>query len=153
VAGRAQEVRAWQTPIAFLGEISSPLLREWDLKAPVFYAEISLENLVKHVQPCRSFVDWPRYPAIERDLSLIVKDDVLCGSLMQEIRGLGEGLIRDVKLFDLFRGKRIPEGYRNLAFRIIYQSLERTLISDQVQKLHDRIAEILVKKYEATFQK
>jgi phenylalanyl-tRNA synthetase beta chain len=151
--GRAQEIRAWQTPIAFLGEISSSLLREWDLKAPVFYAEISLENLVKHAQPNRPFIDWPRYPAIERDLSLIVKDDVLCGSLMQEIRGLGEGLIRDVKLFDLFRGKRIPEGYKNLAFRIVYQSPERTLISDQVQKLHDRIAEILVKKYEATFQK
>ncbi len=108
---------------------------------------------MKHAQPNRPFIDWPRYPAIERDLSLIVKDDVLCGSLMQEIRGLGEGLIRDVKLFDLFRGKRIPEGYKNLAFRIVYQSPERTLISDQVQKLRDRIAEILVKKYEATFQK
>ncbi len=148
----AEEIRLWQTPVAFLGEVAPSVLRQWDLKDSVFYAEINLEKMMSQIKPIRPFQEWPKFPTIERDLSLVVKETVRCSDLMSEIRGLGQGLIREVRLFDLFRGKRIPEGYKNLAFRIVYQSLERTLISDEVQKLHDKIAQTLVQKYQVTFQ-
>ena len=149
---RAEELRVWQTPIAFLGEVKPEICKQWDLKGPVYYAEISLEKLIEHCQSVRSFKEWPRYPAIERDLSLVVKESVKGGELISEIRGMGQGLIQQVELFDLFRGKRVPEGFKNLAFRVLYQSPERTLVSDEVQKLHDQIAQTLVQKYQASFQ-
>lgn len=152
VPGIAEEIRIWQTPVAVVGEVSGELLKKWDLKEPVFYAEINLEKLVEHSRRCRTFKEWPKYPSIERDLSLVVKESVKSGDLMREISGLGQGLIRDVVLFDLFRGKRVPEGCKNLAFRVIYQSPERTLVSDEVQKIHDSIAHTLVQKYQASFQ-
>ena len=65
---------------------------------------------------------------------------------------MGQGLIREVALFDLFRGKRVPEGCKNLAFRVVYQSPERTLVSEDVQQLHEKIAQTLVQKYQASFQ-
>jgi len=148
----AEEVRAWQTPLAFMGEVSGGLLEKWDLKEPVYYAEIFLEKLLPQAQKIHRFAEWTKYPAIERDLSIVVKESVKSGDLISEIRGMGEGLIRDVELFDLFRGKRVPEGCKNLAFRIIFQSPERTLISDEVQKLQDRIAQTLTQKYQASFQ-
>ena len=151
--GMGEEIRTWQTPLAFLGQVSGELLKIWDLKEPVYYAEISLEKLLAQSQKMRTFKEWPKYPAIERDLSLVVKESVRGGDLISEIRGMGQGLIREVELFDLFRGKRVPEGCKNLAFRMIYQSAERTLVSDEVQKLHDRIAQTLVQKYQASFQK
>ena len=150
--GRAEELRTWQTPLAFLGQVSGELLKKWDLKEPVYYAEISLEKLLKQSQKIRAFKEWPKYPAIERDLSIVVKESVKGGDLMGEIRGLGQGLIQEVVLFDLFRGKRVPEGCKNLAFRVVYQSPERTLVSGEVQKLHDEIAQTLVQKYQASFQ-
>ncbi|MFA5159305.1 MAG: phenylalanine--tRNA ligase subunit beta [Candidatus Omnitrophota bacterium] len=150
--GTAEELRTWQTPLAFLGQVSVELLKKWDLKEPVYYAEISLEKLLEQSQKIRVFKEWPKYPAIERDLSLVVKEFVKGGALISEIHGMGQGLIREVELFDLFRGGRVPEGYKNLAFRIIYQSAVRTLVSDEVQKLHDRIAQELVQKYQASFQ-
>jgi phenylalanyl-tRNA synthetase beta chain len=128
------------------------VLKLWDIKEPVFYAEVSLEKLLEHVQRVRTFKEWPKYPAIERDLSLVVKETVKSGELIAEIHAMGQGLLRDVELFDLFRGKRVPEGYKNLAFRLRYQSAERTLVSDEVQKLHDKIAQTLVQKYQASFQ-
>jgi len=149
---RAEELRVWQTPIAFLGEVRPEICKQWDLKGPVYYAEISLEKLLAHCQSVRNFKEWPRYPAIERDLSLVVKESVKGGDLISEIRGMGQGLIQQVELFDLFRGKRVPEGFKNLAFRVLYQSPERTLVSDEVQKLHDQIAQTLVQKYQASFQ-
>ncbi len=148
----AEEIRVWQTPVAFLGEVSGELLKKWDLKEPVFYAEISLEKLMEHAQKIPAFKEWPRYPAIERDLSLVVKESVKSGDLMREIQGMGEGLIREVSLFDLFRGKRVPEGCKNLAFRVVYQSPERTLVSEDVQKVHEKIAQSLVQKYQVSFQ-
>lgn len=151
-SGAVEELRIWQTPVALIGEVSAALLKQWGLKEPVFYAEISLEKIAKHAQGVRSFKEWPKYPAIERDLSLVVKEAVKSGELMSEIRGLGQGLIRDVMLFDLFRGKRVPDGFKNLAFRIIYQSADRTLVSEEVQKIHDKIAQTLVQKYQASFQ-
>ena len=150
--GVAEEYRAWQTPIAFLGEVSGALLEKWDIKGPVFYAEIALEKILSHTPRVRVFAEWPKYPSIERDLSLVVREVVKSGDLIGEIRGLGQGLIRDVVLFDLFRGKRVPDGFKNLAFRIVYQSPERTLVSEEIQKLHDSIAQTLVQKYQATFQ-
>jgi phenylalanyl-tRNA synthetase beta chain len=150
--GMAEELRTWQTPLAFLGQVSAELLKKWDLKEPVYYAEISLGKLLPQSQQIRTFKEWTKYPAIERDLSIVVKDSVKSGDLTGEIRGLGQGLIRGVELFDLFRGKRVPEGYKNLAFRVLYQSPERTLVSDEVQKIHDRIAQTLVQKYQASFQ-
>lgn len=150
--GSAEELRTWQTPLAFLGQVSDELLKKWDLKEPVYYAEISLGHLVEQSQKVRKFREWPKYPAIERDLSLVVKESVRGGDLISEIRGMGQGLIREVELFDLFRGKRVPSGCKNLAFRIIYQSAERTLVSDEVQVIHDRIAQTLVQKHQASFQ-
>ncbi|MFA5390811.1 MAG: phenylalanine--tRNA ligase subunit beta [Candidatus Omnitrophota bacterium] len=152
VEGTAEELRTWQTPLAFLGQVSVGLLEKWDLKEPVYYAEISLEKLLMQSQKIRTFKEWPKYPVIERDLSIVVKDSVKSGELMGEIHGLGQGLIREVVLFDLFRGKRVPEGCKNLAFRIVYQSPERTLVSDEVQKVHGKIAQTLVQKYQASFQ-
>ena len=147
-----EELRLWQTPVALIGRVSPEVARHWDIREPVYYAEIALDKLLAHVRPVTTFAEWPRYPAIERDLSIVVKESVKCGDLMSEIRGMGQGLIRQVELFDLFRGKRVSAGCKNLAFRVVYQSAERTLVSDEVQNLHDQIAQTLVKKYLATFQ-
>lgn len=148
----SEEIRSWQVPVAILGEISEEVRKKWDIKEPVYYAEISLERLLEHAQRIRTFKEWPKYPSVDRDLSVVVKESVKCGDLMAEIRGMGKGLIAEVILFDLFRGKRVPDGYKNLAFRVIYQSPDRTLVSEEIQKLHDSIAQTLVQKYQASFQ-
>ncbi|OQA55040.1 MAG: Phenylalanine--tRNA ligase beta subunit [Candidatus Omnitrophica bacterium ADurb.Bin277] len=149
----SQEIRMWQNPVGFFGQVAPAVLRQWDIKDPVFYAELSIDKMLAPGDAPRKFRDWPRYPAVERDLSLMVRDEVRCSDLMHEIRALGGGLVSGVGLFDLFRGKRVPEGFKNLAFRVVYRSPEKTLIAEEIQKLHDRIAETLVKKYQAQFQK
>ena len=138
--------------IGFLGEIMAPLRGEWDLGSKSFFSEISLEKLVRHLPNEKKFKEIPRYPVIERDLSLVIDEGVGAREIMDEIERLAEGLIRDVKLFDLFRGGRIPSGKKNLAFRLTYQSREKTLLSEEIQPLHEEIAFQLAKKFQADFQ-
>lgn len=148
----AQSILSEKTTLGFLGRVNSETAKLWDLEAPVFYAEISIEKLLKCVETQKGFQELPRFPAIARDFSLVVAETAKSGLIEEEILKLGQGLIRKVELFDLFRGGRIPKGFKNLAYRVTYQSLEKTLISDEIQKLHASIADAIVKKFQASFQ-
>ncbi|MBI4115018.1 MAG: phenylalanine--tRNA ligase subunit beta [Candidatus Omnitrophica bacterium] len=136
----------------FLGEASDSLRSKWDLRSQAFYAEISLEKLLSHLAKGRKFKEIPRYPAVERDLSLVFDESVPTSQILSEIENLGKKLIHKVELFDLFRGGRVPKGKKNLAFRIVYQSRERTLLSEEVQALHNQITSEITKKFQAALQ-
>lgn len=148
----AQAVVCGGETVGFLGLVSPRTAKLWDIESKVYYAEISIPKILKHMKKSAGFKDLPKYPAIVRDLAVIVPDDVKSGPIENEIRSLGQGLIREVELFDLFQGGRIPKGHKNLAYRVVYQSAERTLVSDEIQKLHFSIADAIVKKFQATFQ-
>ena len=146
------QIKSGKEILGFLGAVSEGVREAFDLRSPAFFAELSLEKLVPLLPQVRRFSVFPRYPAVERDLSLVVEESVKAGDILALIENLGKGWVRHAELFDLFRGGRIPKGQKNLAFRLTYQSPERTLLSDEVQRLHSRIAEELAKKFQAAFQ-
>lgn len=152
VPGQSEQILAGKKSVGFLGAVTEDVVRNWDIDEPVYYAEVDLQSLIDASDEVCRFEDIPKYPAIERDLSVVVSDAVKADEVAAEIRSLGEELIRDVEVFDLFRGGRIPKGHKSLAFRIKYQSAEKTLVSDEVQELHTRIADTVVKKFQAVFQ-
>ena len=139
--------------VGVLGELAPSICNQWDLRSQVFFAELSIQKLVRYLPKEKKLQPIPRFPAVERDLALIVDETVRAGEIAKEIKERGKGLIRQVELFDLFRGGRIPKGKKNIAFRIVYQSLERTLLSEEVQQLHNRIAADVIQKFQALFQK
>ena len=108
-------------------------MKHWDLKKKVFQ-------------------EMPKYPSVARDISLVVSEETKARQIQDEIMKLGKGLVVRVEIFDLFRGGRVPKGHKNLAFRLIYQSSEATLVSDDVQKRHSEIADNLTEKFQAAFQ-
>lgn len=152
VSPASEEIFMNDVLLARLGEVHPKIAKQWDISIPVYVAEIALENLSKLAAWDRTYHEVPRYPAIERDLSVTVPEKIHAGEIEEQIRQLGKGLVSQVQVFDLFRGGRIPQGHKNLAFRVHYQSLEKTLVSDEIQKLHSDIADILVRKYHASFQ-
>ncbi|MDD5672248.1 MAG: phenylalanine--tRNA ligase subunit beta [Candidatus Omnitrophica bacterium] len=138
--------------IGVLGEVNPEISRSWDLESQVLYAEVDMGLLSRHMRWIKTFEELPRYPGIQRDIAVIVAETVKAGEIKEIIKGLGHGLIRDVEAFDLFYGGRIPKGFKNLGFRITYQSQERTLVSNEIQGLHTVIADKIIKKFQASFQ-
>ncbi len=136
----------------FLGEISPAVLKAWDLEDRVFYAELFLPVLAEAAVWKKTFREIPKFPAVERDLAVVVEESVHAGKIEEDIRSLGGPLLKEVILFDLFRGGRVPKGYKNLAFRLVYQSRERTLVSADIQTLHGEIAEKIAALFQASFQ-
>lgn len=149
---RGVEIRVGEKTVGQLGEVASWVQEKWDLISKATFLEIALEALLEKLPRQRKFKEIFRFPAVERDLALVVDESVKMGEIVKEIQRLGKGFVRQVELFDLFRGGRIPKGKKNLAFRLSYQSPERTLLSEEVQRLHEEIARELVKKFQGIFQ-
>lgn len=135
-----------------LGEIS-PLHRdEFDLKETAFLLDLDLDLIGPQLCRVPLFKPWPRFPEITRDMALIIDESVLWKDIREEVLSLKESLIEDVELFDLYQGKPIPEGKKNLGVRIHFRSPERTLSDEEVNAIHERLLQQVLDTFQGTLR-
>ncbi len=150
--GKCAEMRLNAEQIGYVGELSPAKINEYDLEAPVQICEILLEPLLVEGRKERVFEPIPRYPYIERDLSIITEENVSGDEIKHLISRLGHDIIATVTVFDLYRGESIPEGKQSIAFRIRYQSEDRTLTDEEVEDVHSQIVETITAETGATMR-
>ncbi len=138
--------------VGFLGELSPAKTREHDLAGKIQIFEIFLEPLLIHYRKERAFKPIPRYPYIERDLSVIVEEKVSGDLIKHLISRLGHDIICSVILFDIYRGESIPANHKSMAFRIRYQSDERTLKDEEVEGVHAQVVAALTQEVGAALR-
>lgn len=147
-----QSIYAGDKLLGWAGQIQDSLAKRFDLEDPVYYAELSLPAIFAHARKSLRVAEIPKYPSVERDIAFILDESIPSGDLAEELRRHGGDLLRSVDLFDYFQGGRIPKGKKNLAFRMVYQSPDRTLQAEEVHALHFRLARLIQDKFQATFQ-
>lgn len=150
--GKSAEILLAGEAVGFVGELSPTKARQNALPAGVHVFEILLEPLFVGSRKERVFKPIPRYPYVERDLSFIVEEKVSSQVIKQLISRSGHDIIASVILFDLYRGESIPKGRQSMAFRIRYQSEDRTLTDEEVQQVHSQIVEALIREVGATMR-
>lgn len=128
--------------VGYLLRLKPSLERELDLGSPIYVFELALEPLLTERQPV--FVENPPYPAVHRDISLIVSQEKLAGDVEMEIRKAAGELLWNLRLFDVYVGKGIPEGTRSLAFSLAYRNPARTLSDEEVDAVHNKVREEMV---------
>jgi phenylalanyl-tRNA synthetase beta chain len=111
----------------------------YKFRQPVFVAEIEFEKLFALRPADVRHHALPRYPAASRDVSALVPDSVMWGDIEKAVRGLGIPEIASVRVFDMYKGKDMPEGLHSLAFRVIYRAQDRTLTDEDVTAMHERV--------------
>jgi phenylalanyl-tRNA synthetase beta chain len=127
--------------IGILGKVSNENLKLFDIEEEIFLAEIDFQSLSESIPPLEFYTPLPRFPRVERDISLVVEERILAGELERTIRELGGKLIEKIYLFDLYKGPQVPEGKKSIAYAIWYCSEERTLTDEEVEKAHRKIVE------------
>ncbi len=150
--GKSAAVIVEGQDIGFIGELSPAKCRKLDVNQEIYIFEILLEPLFTLMRKERVFTPLPRYPYIERDLSFIVEEKVSGDTIKRLISRLGHDIIASVNLFDLYRGESIPKGFQSMAFRIRYQSEDRTLTDEEVQEIHSQIVDTLTREVGATIR-
>jgi phenylalanyl-tRNA synthetase beta chain len=150
--GAGCRIEAAGEPLGWMGEIHPEVREACELKQKIFVFELNFAAVAGRMRDQRTFKLLARFPAVHRDLALIVDEAVSAGELLAVIRETNSGLITDVKIFDLYRGNPIPSGKKSLAFRLKYQQEGRTLTDAEVNELHQRIAQVLVEKHGAVLR-
>jgi phenylalanyl-tRNA synthetase beta chain len=134
---------------AVLGEAHPEVAERFDLSERVCLVELDLERLYLAVPEAVYVRPIARYPAAQRDLAVVVNADVPAADILAAIRAAGGALLRKADLFDVYTGKGIPEGKRNLAYALTFQSPERTLTDQEIEQAHAAIVAALADQFGA----
>ncbi len=125
------------------GQMQPVTARKVDLKRPVFLAELNLDLLLKRRNPSKSFKALPQFPSVRRDVAMLVDESVSYEDVLRSAKKAKAPFLQSVSIFDVFRGKGIPEGKKSVAFAFVYRDRERTLKDDEVTASHNQIVERL----------
>lgn len=147
--GRSADIVAGNDTIGLVGEIHPQVLANFDLKQTACFFEIQLDKLAKLIPETIEAQPLPRYPAVPRDITLIVDEPVEAQRLLDAVAGMEDPWIESMTLFDLFKGGRIPKGKKSVSFRIVYRSAGRTLSDDEVNDRHQTVSASLIEKFKA----
>ena len=136
-----------------MGEIKQDILNAFDIKnQSLFLAEIYLKDLYPLANLKRRFSRLPAYPAVERDISIVVNANTGAEQLSDCIKSCGQPFIKEVKVADFYTGEHIPRGSKGLTLSCKYLSDARTLEDSEVNTLHQKILENLKTKFNVQFR-
>ena len=150
-AGHAATVCVGDTCIGVLGKVDSDALANYGLKQDAFVFDLELSALMALSPETFTAHGLPRFPAISRDITLVVDAGVEVAEIhaLMDQRFGKEALLEEIYLFDLYQGKPLPEGKKSLSFRLVYRSESKTLTEKNIRKIHDRISSTLLDGFNA----
>jgi phenylalanyl-tRNA synthetase beta chain len=128
-------------PLGELGQLLPTLAKKYDLRDAVFLAEFNLDLLLARRNPAKSFKSLPQFPSIRRDVAMLVPEATTHESVLQTVKQTKPANLENVELFDVFRGKNVPEGQKSLAYAFTYRAPEKTLTDAEVNAAHAKIVE------------
>lgn len=150
--GKYVQIEGQGKHLGEMGEISPRARVLFDLKETAFLLDLNLDLLLPKALEVSIFKPWPRFPEITRDMALIIDENIPWKEIKNEILSSREPLIEEVELFDLYHGKPIPEGKKNMGVRIHYRSPEKTLSDEGVNAIHDQLLKMVLEKFRATLR-
>ncbi|MFB3925962.1 MAG: phenylalanine--tRNA ligase subunit beta [Syntrophales bacterium] len=142
--GRSCLISAGQSSIGFLGEIHPDIMDKMDLKGRIIVFEIDFDFLAERFNETVAVRDISRFPPTLRDVAFVVETDLEAEKILGAARGKGEELLEKIEIFDVYRGKSIPDGMKSLALRFTYRSAEKTLTDDEINHVHAGIVKRIV---------
>jgi len=135
-----------------IGQLSPQQAKLYDLRDGVFVAELNLDLLLARRVPAKSFKPLPAYPAIRRDVAMLLPETVLFDAVQNAAKQAKPPNLEKMELFDVFRGSNVPVGQKSVACAFTYRSAERTLTDAEVNAAHEKLVEQLKHSLAATIR-
>ena len=139
-----------RVPLGEFGQLPPALAKKYDLRDAVYLAELNLDQLLARRNAAKSFKPLPQFPAIRRDAAILVPEATSHDAVLQVVKQAKPANLESVELFDVFRGKNVPDGQKSLAYAFTYRSAEKTLTDAEVNASHGKIIEAFKAQLQAT---
>jgi phenylalanyl-tRNA synthetase beta chain len=137
-------------PLGELGQLLPALAKKYDLRDAVFLAELRLDELFARRNATKSFKPLPQFPASRRDVAMLVPEATTHDAVLATVKQAKPANLESVELFDVFRGKNVPEGQKSLAYAFTYRAADKTLTDADVNTAHAKVVEAFKAQLQAT---
>lgn len=138
--------------IAEFGTIKKSVLKHFDIKQDVFFADVNWDAIQKYISNKIKLVDIPKFPEVKRDLALLVNQSVTFEQLYQAAKQTEKVLLKNINLFDVYEGKNLPEGKKSYALSFILQDTSNTLTDVQIDAIMNKLQHTFETKFEAVLR-
>jgi phenylalanyl-tRNA synthetase beta chain len=138
--------------IGTLGKLREEVLRRFAIKHQAYYFDLQFAPLCRMKDTEKKFSTLPIFPSVQRDIALVVPEEVACGDLLTAIVNHPDKLIERCQLFDVYRGEKIASGCKSVALSITYRSATKTLTEKNVEKSHEKILRLLTEQFGGTIR-
>jgi phenylalanyl-tRNA synthetase beta chain len=147
--GRAGRLTVDGRPVASFGEVATSVREAFDLASPVFVAEIALTAVASLPSVVPRYEPLLRFPAVQRDLAVVVPAGVTAAEIEAQIRALDPPWLVRLALFDVYQGSQVGPNRRSLAWSLTFQAPDRTLTDAEVNEVHARIVKEITRRFDA----
>jgi len=135
-----------------LGELHPSVARGFGSRKTVCVFELELAPMEKGFQKVRAYEKLPRFPHSSRDTAFILDEAVTYSEIIRSVSKINTKVIENVEVFDVYYGGNVGQGKKSIALRIIYRSADKTLTSDEVDKIHSMVTGELVSRFGVEFR-
>lgn len=136
--GQAAEILVEGCRIGMLGALHPTLASRYDLDKSAFFFYLDI-GMLEHLQKGRHFTALSPYPALRRDMALVIPDNIEAGAVLAAMQQVASAVVQEIRIFDRYQGESLPAGTYSLAFALILQDRERTLTEADVQMELERM--------------
>ena len=151
--GRCANLTVGRDIIATLGEVHPIVLSNYDIEKRVYLAEINITKLEKYSRNNKKYVEVPKFPAVERDLAIIVDEKIEVGQIEKIIIKKAKKLLEEAKLFDIYRDEKIGKDKKSVAYSLTFRDKDKTLSDEEVNIAMENIISELEKVVGAELRK
>jgi len=135
--------------VAAVGELHPQVAENLGISKKAYIFEMDVPTLMKYSSDKFSFDVLPKYPAIVRDLAMLVDEGVNASDIEKTITKNGGKFFKNVTLFDVYTGKQIADGKKSMAFTMLFQSNDKTLTDEEVDESFNNIIAAVEKEFDA----
>ncbi len=133
--------------IGCVGELNPLVAESFDIKYPVWLLELNFEKLFELRKTDVRFNPLPKFPSVVRDLAVVVDKAFMVQDGIAFILSLGETLLEEVEILDIFESPQLGESLKSVTYRLTYRSYERSLTDEEVNEVHQRIAKTMTEHF------
>ncbi|MPM91007.1 Phenylalanine--tRNA ligase beta subunit [bioreactor metagenome] len=135
--------------IAIVGEVHPKVLDAFGINRKVYLFEIDMEIVARKAKLVNAYTQLPKFPAINRDLAVILPIGVSASAVESAIISSAGPLLKSLALFDLYMGEQVPAGSKSMAYSLTFQAQDRTLTDVEIDEHHKKIVVYLEEKLSA----
>lgn len=151
--GRCANIAIGKDIVACLGEVHPEVLDNYMITKRAYLLEVNITKLVKYARQNKKYIEVPKFPAVERDIAVIVDETVEVGQIEKIVTKKAKKLLESIQLFDIYRNEKLGENKKSVAYSLIFRDKNKTLSDDEINQIMEEIIAELEKQLNATLRK